>query len=219
MLENLLDTKTVPLNINLTVGEAKKCFLENNIFLLPLVNENKFVNYINYHVLELFDEKESIKTIPSFSSVLPTLNSNQHILDALKLLKTLDLPLIAVLNSEHNYIGFVKTTDIVKVLSKSFTIGSYGSILVLSVKPLDYSLSEISRIIESNDSKILGVFSFEESHSENIQVHLKINTTSLSFILATFERFGYKIIAYYNREDNTLDDNERYENLLNYLNL
>jgi hypothetical protein len=54
----------------------------------------------------------------------------------------------------------------------------------------DYALSEIARIVESNDSIILSVNVNNIKHSSNIIVTLKVNTSDTRRLVATFERFS-----------------------------
>jgi len=91
--------------------------------------------------------------------------------------------------------------------------------VVLEVLPQDYSLSDIARIIEYNDAKVLGVFTFEIEGKNELEVHLKLNTTILKNILATLERYNYKVTQYFSREDLIDDLDTRYESLMKFLDL
>lgn len=124
---------------------------------------------------------------------------------------------MAVLDEQGEYQGVLKTKDVVKALSNSLSIRSSGSIIVIRVKPIDYSLSDLSRIIEYSDAKIMGFFIFEVEGSDELEVHIKLNTGILKHILATLERYDYKVVQYFNREDLADDMDQRFENLMNYI--
>jgi len=95
-----------------------------------------------------------------------------------------------------------------------------GGILVLSLKEIDYSLAEISRLIESNETKILSSFvAVDEYDSAMIKLTLKLNKTDLSRVIATLERFSYKIIAQFQETELLSNDKERLDLLLRYLNI
>ena len=219
MVSQFLSESTLPLTQNMTVKEAKKELVHNRLTFLPLIINQQLVNYIGYSQLEQANDNEMIADLPLFSPILPVINSSQHILDAIKQLKSLDLPLLVVTDDNHEYLGIIKTTELVKILSLSYSIGSAGSIIVLQVKPQDYSISDLARIIEYNDAKVLGVFTFETSNNELIEIHIKLNTTVLANILSTLERYDYKVLSYYNREDLMFDNDLRYKSLMNYLDL
>jgi hypothetical protein len=95
-----------------------------------------------------------------------------------------------------------------------------GGILVLSMRFVDYSLSEISRLIEENHAKILSCIVKEDPvEQEMIRLTLKINQLDLSRIVATLERFNYKVIGRYQESKPSGDEKDRIDMLLRYLDI
>jgi hypothetical protein len=84
----------------------------------------------------------------------------------------------------------------------------------------DYSLAEISRLIEENHAKILSSMVKEDplDHGK-IRLTLKINQLDLSRIVATLERFGYKVIGRYHESTPMGTEKERIDMLLRYLDI
>ncbi len=208
-----------PLSPQETVGEALAKMNSLHLDLLPLVDGQQLVNYISIYDLEKVDQEANLSSLPLFAPVLPYVNRMQHLLNALSHLKTLNLSLLAVLDENGHYFGILRTRDVVMALSRSLSVRAIGSIIVLRVKPVDYSLSDISRIIEYSDAKILGFLTFEVEGSSEIELHLKLNTTALKHVLATLERYDYRVIQYFNREDLIDDTDSRYENLMKYMDI
>jgi hypothetical protein len=84
----------------------------------------------------------------------------------------------------------------------------------------EYSLAEISRIIESENTKILSSFiSTDPLDSSKIKVTLKVNKPELRYLKATLERFGYKILDQYQEEAEYSTEDERIGNLLRFLDI
>ena len=83
----------------------------------------------------------------------------------------------------------------------------------------DYSLSEIAQIVESNNKKIINSFVNSFADSTKIEVTIKLNSTDIEDVLKTFIRYDYQIQASYTEVD--LNDNlsDRYDSLMNYLNI
>jgi len=214
-----INNELEPLSPNHTVAQALDMMNSRHLDLLPLVHNNHLVNYANVYELEKLDKKTLLSELPLFASVLPFVTLTQHLLNALSHLKTLNLSLMAVLDENGLYVGMLKTSDVVMALSQSLSIKSRGSIIVLKVKPVDYSLSDIARIIEYSDAKILGFITFEIEETGDIEIHIKLNTTTLKNILATLERYDYRVVQYFNREDLTDDTDSRYENLMKYMDI
>jgi CBS domain-containing protein len=208
-----------PINTEDTVSSALGKLSSQYLEVLPVVLNNQVVNYVDVYSLSSLSPQMSIKEFPLFAPLLPFVTLNQHIINALSQLKTLNMSLLAVLDENGQYLGVIKTKDIVLALSKSLTVKAHGSIIVLKLKPNDYSLSDIVRIIEYGDAKVLGFFTFELPDTNEIELHLKLNTTILRNILATLERYDYRVEAYYNREDMSEDNDLRFENLMKIIDL
>ena len=78
----------------------------------------------------------------------------------------------------------------------------------------DYSLTEIARIVEGNDGKIISSYVHTHEDSTKIEVTLKINLHDLSAIISAFERHRYTIKASYHQSRDTDDIRERFDNLM-----
>jgi hypothetical protein len=95
-----------------------------------------------------------------------------------------------------------------------------GGILVLSMDLVDYSLAEISRYIEENNAKVISSTMIEDPMDKGrIKLTLKINQLDLARIVATLERFGYRVIAHYQANRVESNDKERIDMLMRYLNI
>lgn len=206
-----------PLSLDQTVAEAIHRMSDSLVDILPVVHHEHLVNYIAFENVEHLSPETKLSEVEAYAPILPFVKSGQHLLNALTHLKILNVSLMAVVDEDGEYIGILKTKDVVKALSASLSIRSSGSIIVLRMPPNDYSMSDLSRVIEYSDAKILGFFIFEVEGSNELEIHLKLNTTILKPILAALERYDYRVVEYFNREDHTDDLDERYHNLMNYI--
>ena len=145
---------------------------------------------------------------------------DQHIYDIIHLLSKYDISLIPVVE-ENRYIGSIRKQDVISFLGKSHSFAYPGSIVELWIQNRNYSLAEISRIVEAENAKIISVFLSDSDDDNNrLKVILKINKQDISPIIAAFERFEYEINASFT-EHNEYDDflKERYDALMRYLNV
>ena len=128
-----------------------------------------------------------------------------------------NLNLIAVIEEEQ-FLGVISIQDVVEAFSKMSAIRSPGAIIVVSMQQIDYSMTEISRIIESEYGKILS--SFIENNPEDaskLLITIKLNVENANNIISALERFGFTISSIYAKdaEDNT--EQERLDTLMKYL--
>ncbi len=109
--------------------------------------------------------------------------------------------------------------DLVQHIAPLTAADQPGGILILSMTSRDYSLSQIARLVEENDAKIISVFVHSAPDTTEIDVTIKLNVFDLAPIIRSFERYDYSIKASFRDDDNmeTLY-RDRYEEFMRYLN-
>ena len=92
-------------------------------------------------------------------------------------------------------------------------------IIVLEINDKDYLLTEIAQIVESNDAKVLSMYITSHPDSTKFEVTLKINKMDVGSILQTFNRYDYIISASFTEDTYTDNLQDRFDSLMNYLNI
>jgi hypothetical protein len=87
------------------------------------------------------------------------------------------------------------------------------------MEPRNYSLSEISRICESNDVSILSLFIKSKDESGLQLVTLKTNRKDIQSLISTFERYNYTIAEIYSVENSVNNLQQNYDALMHFINL
>ncbi len=221
MLANELISEVImPLRTSDTGNTALSWMDELRVSHLPIVNNETFLGLVSEKdIYELNDPDEPLGSY-QLSLVRPYVYNDQHLFEVIRILSTMELTLVPVLDEHDNYIGCITQSRLLKEVAQVSSVDQPGGIIVLHMNIADYSLHEISRIVESNDAKILSsnVRSFNESHM--IEVTLKLNKIDVSSVLQTFNRYDYQISASFS-EENNYDDllKERFGSLMNYLNI
>ena len=104
-------------------------------------------------------------------------------------------------------------------MANAGSIKESGGIIVLEVSSVDYSLAQISQIVESNNARILSSYIMSSPDSTKIEVTLKINQLELSRIIRTFERYDYLVKETFQKDASDNDIQIRFDSLMNYLNI
>jgi hypothetical protein len=120
------------------------------------------------------------------------------------------------LNDQLNDLGISDSMD----ASLSFMInqGGMGAILVLKMSDRDYAPSQISRWIEENDAKILGLL-IGYADQGMINVNIKLNTSSVKNILATLSRQNINVDQVFMADDYDENDTKAYDVVFKFLDL
>ena len=187
---------------------------------LPIVNNKEFLGLISdtdIYDLNMADEPIGNHHLSLFS---PFVISDQHIYEIIELVSRLKLTVVPVLTKKKDYLGLITLNDLVQYVADLFALKEPGGIIVLELHQNDYSLNQISQIVESNNAKILSMYLTSPSDSMKMELTLKINQNDLTSIIHTFERYDYTIKASY-MEDEDMDSfySNRYESFMKYLNI
>ncbi len=186
---------------------------------LPIVNNVHFLGLItDEDILNLNAPEEPLGN-HSLSLLRPYVTENQHIYEVLKLVSSLKLTLVPVLDEENHYLGIITLGDIIDSISKTASVADPGGVIVLELNQNDYSLSEIAQIVESNDSRILSTAISSHPDSTKLEVVLKVNRTDLTRILASFYRYDYHVKASFHQSEFNDDMKQRFDSFMNYLNI
>lgn len=139
-------------------------------------------------------------------------------LDVLEVFARNEANLLPVVDAAGLFLGYYDLTDLVGLFREMPFFTEPGAVLVVS-KPLrDYSFSEISQIVEGNNTRLMGAL-ITGINDEMAEVTLKMGETRISEIIQTFRRYGYNILSG-SVDDPFLEDlKERSDYLDKYLNV
>lgn len=219
LAKDLVSNAIPPLKTSDTGTKALTWMNEFHVSHLPIINDKQFLGLISEEdILDLNEPDTPLGNHP-LSLFRPYVYENDHIYDVIKVAASLKLTLIPVIDKTENYLGIIPLDNIIEFFSELGAIKEPGGIIVLEVNHGDYSLSEIARIVESNDSNILSLYIMANADSTKIDVTIKINRLDLKHIIATFERFNYTVKAFYQESSYNEDLKDNLDSLMNYLNI
>ncbi len=186
---------------------------------LPVVDKGHLLGLLRNSDLYSMDDLE--KPIGEFRLPLNRIyvTAEVHFYEVLRLAATEKLSLIPVLDLHNRYLGSITQADMIQTMASFTSLTQPGGIIVLELSPQQYSLAEISRIVEANDAKILGAELSSAVDSTKLEVTIKVNVMDLSSIIQTFTRYDFIIKASY-AEESQYDAllSERFEALMRFLN-
>lgn len=185
---------------------------------LPIVNNEEFLGLISE--TDIFDLNNPSEAIGNhkLSLLQPSVKCDQHIYEIMEVASRLKLTVVPVLDYNNKFLGVIQMTDLLHYFAKLSAIEKPGGIIVLETTQSDYSMTEISQIVESNDAKILSMYVNTLEDSTKLEITLKLNITDITSIIQTFNRYEYNIKASFMEYDEQ-DDlyNDRYDQFMRYL--
>ncbi|SFU02958.1 hypothetical protein SAMN04489724_3438 [Algoriphagus locisalis] len=209
-----------PLKLSDKTGMALAWMEEIRTDVLPIIDQGSFLGLIKEETIFEINNPETLIADVAPANPHCWVYSDKHIYDVLRVSSEQNSNIVAVLDRDSNYLGIVTMEDSISAFADSLSIKSQGSVVILSMSMTDYSLSEIARIIESENTKVLSSFiTTDPLDDSKIKLTLKLDQTELRHIKATLERFGYKIIDHYQEESGVSSEEDRIGNLLRFLDI
>ncbi len=186
---------------------------------LPIVNHREFLGLISdADIYDLNNPDEPVGN-HELSLQKPYVNEGQHIYEVIELLSRMELTLVPVLNADKQYLGVITQEDLTRKFARLSAMQQPGGIIELEMNQLDYSLSQISQIVESNNARILSLYVANSDDNLKLRVTLKVNLTDLTSVMETFNRYNYTVVSSHLSEED-LDEfyQERFDVFLKFLN-
>jgi acetoin utilization protein AcuB len=202
-----------------TGSRALRLMNEYHVSHLPIVNENQLLGLISEEdILNAHGEDDPIGSLP-LSYLRPFIHDHEHLFEVLKVATEFRLTVIPVIDKEENYLGIITRDALLNYFAAQTDMLEPGGIIVLELNLKDYTLSEITRIIESNDAKILCMFTGSNYNSNKMELTIKVNQTDLQSIIAGLNRYNYVVKETFQEAEYFDNLKERYDSLMNYLNI
>jgi acetoin utilization protein AcuB len=206
-------TSDLPLLLPIdTVSSAIQLMDEYKVSHLPLVVEDMFKGLIHEEDLLECDKDAvlaEVDTHPIF------VDPNIHIYEVVAQMAQAKIDVLPVV-IQGKYMGCIDRGSILSFFTQEAGWALEGSIVVLEIPAANYSLSKISRIVEENGTRITS-FNMNHLDSGNMVVSLKVNTTNIATIIASFERFDFKVLNFYNSPEVEDEIRNKFDAFMRYL--
>jgi acetoin utilization protein AcuB len=215
----LINNNIPRLKLQDTVSKALQLINDFRITHLPVVADDKYLGLISEEdLLDAEEEKMPIELMQETFTTASVLE-NEHFLNAVTYCNQYDTTVVPVINEEKELQGVITSSDLLKSLGNFAGTNEIGGIIVLEMERSQFAISEISRIVESNDATILHLNTTVHPETGMLTVSLHINKKEISAIVATFERYDYDVIYYFGNENFENEIHSNYRHLMNYLDI
>ncbi|MBI3233661.1 MAG: CBS domain-containing protein [Bacteroidetes bacterium] len=220
---DLISTIIKPIQLGTSIEEALELMDSYAVSHLPVVEDSKVIGMISSEDIYTIDLKEFISEHME-TGVIYRIGEMMHEFEIMKFFAETDYTTLAVVNEKDEFVGIISHLDLMSEIQtrmmRMMPFNAEGGIITLDMKRIDYHLSEIARIVESNDMKIITLYvgqPFENSPS--IEVNIRVDRPDIKGLLATFERFNYNVTSTSLSNTDWQEMEDRYKAFIKYLNL
>ena len=200
-----------------TIASVQDFFADLSFSHFPVLENGIFIGSIAADDVETFDTD---KKATDYKYTLERFFARKSMiwLDVLEVFAKNHTNTIPVLDENNTYVGYYEMEDIMKFFQETPFLKEQGGIIIVQKGLLDYSMGQVTQIIESNNGKILGCF-VSEADLENVQITIKIGVGPMNEIIQTFRRYNYEIISEHQEDAYINSLKERSDYLDKYLNI
>jgi acetoin utilization protein AcuB len=215
----LINNNIPRLKLQDTVSKALQLINDFRVTHLPVVADDTYLGLISEEdLLDAEEEKMPIELMQE-NFITAAVHDNEHFLNAVTYCNQHDTTVVPVINEEKELQGVITSSDLLKSLGNFAGTNEIGGIIVLEMERSQFAISEISRIVESNDATILHLNTTVHPETGMLTVSLHINKKEIASIVATFERYDYDVIYYFGNENFENEIHSNYRHLMNYLDI
>lgn len=216
LVSQISETAFPRLTIFDKAGFALNLMDDYDVLHLPVLTEEKYTGLISKEDLLDAEDSEPLSALHNHflkSSVLP----DEHILSALKVAGLFDISVIPVVTVQGEMKGIITQKNLIRSVSSFLSVEEPGGLIVIEMDKRNFSIGEISRLVETNDAIITQLNTYEETATGVLIVTIKINRLEISDIIATLQRYDYNVRYYFGTEDYENELKENYDLLMTYL--
>ncbi len=216
--KDIVSKNITPIKLGQEAQNALRLMTDQLTKHLPVLNKGKLVGVISEETILHNDQNLIVDELP-MNIAGKYVNYDDHLFEILKHMTEQEMSIMPVVKEDMEYYGTITQNEIIKNFAKAESITEHGSIIVLEVRKQNYTLSDISRIVENEGFSIIGTLITSVDNSENIDVAIKLNTSNTGAILASFERHQYTVKASFEENDYSSTIQDRFDSLMSYLNV
>lgn len=220
LAKTLITENFVPLKTSDTGAAALGMMDEYRVSHMPIVNDLELLGLISdtdIYNMNSFDDPVGNHPLSITGAYV---DENDHVYEVIKAFSENKLTLLPVVSEKNLYMGVITLLTLTRYFASITAVDNPGGIIVLEVNERDYSLSEIARIVESNDAKVLSLYLTSIPDSTRVAITLKLNSIDIGPVIQTFVRFNYLVSASFTDKDIYKEGlQDRFDSFMNYLNI
>jgi len=217
-IANYILNEIKPLALNSSLKQLQESFRKTACSHLPVLDEKIYYGALKRSEFELIKDPD-FKLQDNRALLEPFYaTDSMNWFEVLQYFANYNTNVMPILNSEKEYLGYFELDDFLNLFKCTPFLHEEGVILVVAKNATDYSFSEISQIVESNNATLFGAF-VSKVEDDMVQITLKLSLHDINNTLHSFRRYNYEIVNEFEKDKYIDELNQRSDYLQRYLNI
>ncbi len=216
LYSNIISTPAPPFQLSDNIEFAQHLFDDLKVNQWPVVEEAVFKGLL---------AEESVLDSPGSSMIRDIVvelqpykvTTNDHYLEAVRLMTDRKLDVICVTTPEGEYLGIIHMRDMLAQMANLTGTNIPGGLIVLEADPVHFSAGEINRLVETNDAQIRQLNTQIDESTGRFLVTIRINRQEVSDIIATLQRYDYQVTYFAGEEQYENELKRNFDHLLHFI--
>ncbi|KPP98684.1 MAG: putative transcriptional regulator [Bacteroidetes bacterium HLUCCA01] len=196
LIREITDHRPVPLHPESTVAQAVDAMQTAGLRYYPIVSDDDVQILLGQASME-----DILQYAPSPDAPLEkgagyglVIRDGMHVLEAAHTMLQHERNSLPVVGMDGGYIGIISRLKLIDAVTRLLNLNDSGTVIMVEMKPRDFMLSDIIRIIESEGARILTLtVQSPDAVQENYRISVKLNLDDLSRVGNALRRYGYII--------------------------
>lgn len=215
----LINNSIPQLQLEDTVGKALQLISDFKTSHLPVVSENAYLGIVSEEdLMDVSNKNAAVGTLQR-DFIPVSIQENDHFLQAVNLTNQFQTDIVPVINVEKKLTGIITAQSLLRALGQFAGSEEIGGLIVLEMERYHFAISEISRIVESNEATIMHLNTTVQPETGLLRVTIHVNKKEIAVIVAAFERYEYNVVYYFGEEKFENEIQSNYRHLMNYLDI
>ncbi len=182
---------------------------------LPVVDEGEYVGIL--HNKELTDVAGE-EAVGRENLRRPAVREEAHLLDVVNQFAQYTDDVLPVVDRHRRYVGAIPIHAVMVAVARLCQTSSSGAIIELEIPRADYSATELTRLVEDNDCRVMNLMIRPDEESGMWRACLRIDREDATPVLRSLERFDYRVLSCHQLHS-VMDDRieQRVKELMYYL--
>ncbi len=199
----------------MSVAQASSAMASSGQSSLPVVEGGLYIGVI--HEKELLRGSVS-GTVGREPLRTPSVREETHLLDIVNQFAQYSDDVLPVIDSCRRYVGAIPIHAVMVAVARLCQTSSSGAIIELEIPRADYSATELTRLVEDNDCRVMNLMIRPDEETGMWRACLRIDREDATAVLRSLERFDYRVLSCYQLHG-VMDDRieQRIKELMYYL--
>lgn len=127
----------------------------------------------------------------------PSVREESHLFDVVNQLAQYSDDILPVVTTDHRYVGAISIHSALVAVAHLCQTSSSGAIIELEIPREDYSATELTRLVEDNDCRVMNLMIRPDEKTGIWKACLRIDREDATPVLRSLERFDYRVVSYY----------------------